>query len=141
MLYREAVTEDIAEIIGLRLSVKENRLADPSRVTHAMCAEYLTTAGKGWVCVSEGQIVGFSIAASADASIWALFVRPGFEGRGIGQALLDLAVKWLFENGASEVSLSTDPGTRADRFYQANGWVRGEIISNGEVKFRLPKST
>lgn len=139
MLFREATIEDIPALFEVRMSVRENVLSDPSKVTHEMCAAYLTVAGKGWVCEVGGEVVGFSVASLADASIWALFVRPGYEGRGIGGRLLRLATDWLFEAGAPCVSLSTEPGTRADRFYEAHGWRRGEIKGGGEVGYLLRK--
>lgn len=139
MNFREALLSDIPVICDIRLSVLENRLADPEGVTPEMCAEYLTETGKGWVCEFQREIVGFSIASLTDSSIWALFVRPGFEGRNIGQRLLKLAVEWLFEMGAARIVLSTDPDTRADRFYHAQGWTRGEIRANGEVSFSLAR--
>ena len=37
--------------------------------------------------------------------------------------LLDLALDWLWENGAERVWLSTGPLTRASRFYEMRGWV------------------
>lgn len=140
MLFREATTKDVPEIMKVRLSVRENRLSDPSRVTAEICVEYLTDIGRGWVCEVDGRVVGFSIASRVDASIWALFVLPEFEGRGIGRSLLELAVDWLFDEGAYEISLSTDPQTRADRFYLAQGWIRSDILPNGEVQYRLRKN-
>jgi GNAT superfamily N-acetyltransferase len=100
-----------------------------------MCEDYLDKLGRGWVCEIDGRVVGFSYAAKADYSIWALFVLPEFEGRGIGKQLLKLAVDWLFDIGAERVSLSTEANTRADRFYLAQGWRRGEMKDEVEVKF------
>lgn len=140
MKLREALLSDIPVIHDIRFSVQENVLVDPSSVTPEMCAEYITEIGKGWVCEVDGDVVGFSIACIRDTSIWALFVRPGFEGRQIGQRLLKLAVEWLFEMGSPAIVLSTDPGTRADRFYASQGWTRGEIKPNGEVSFRLERT-
>ncbi len=139
MIFREALLSDIPDIYDIRFSVRENVLADPSSVTPEMCAEYITEIGKGWVCEIDGEVVGFSIASLQDSSIWALFIRPALEGRQIGQRLLRLAVEWLFDNGATAIVLSTDPGTRADRFYGTQGWTRGEIKPNGEVSFRLER--
>ena len=139
MKYREALLSDIPAICDVRSSVLENRLADPASVSPEMCAEYLTEMGKGWVCEIEGEIAGFSIACRADSSIWALFVRPEFEGRKIGQRLLQLAVEWLLATGSDTIILSTDPGTRADRFYTAQGWTRGDTRPNGEVGFCLTR--
>jgi GNAT superfamily N-acetyltransferase len=135
--YREATVVDIPAIAAIRLEVVENALTDPGRVTRGMYHEYLTTAGKGWVAEVNRTIAGFSIANLRDAQVWALFVRPDFEGRGIGKELLTCAVDWLFEQGVEVISLTTDPDTRAERLYRAQGWERGEFIANGEVSYRL----
>lgn len=137
--YREATVADIPALAAIRLEVIENALTDPGRVTRGMYHEYLTTAGKGWLCEVNRRIVGFSVAALDNHSIWALFVHPEYEGRGIGKELLQRAVDWLFDQGVEAVSLTTEPGTRADKLYQAAGWERGEHIANGEVMFRLAR--
>ena len=141
MVFREAKVEDIPALSEVRLSVRENVLSDPQRITPEMYADYLSASGKGWLCEVDGRVVGFSVASLKDASIWALFVRPGFEGRGIGTRLLGLATDWLFGMGASGVSLSTGADTRADRLYQRQGWRRGEIRPDGEVDYRLDKTS
>jgi GNAT superfamily N-acetyltransferase len=137
MIFRQAVPADVPALIEIRLSVDENTLSEPNKVTPAMCTDYLTQAGRGWVCEIDGQVAGFSIAAISDASIWALFIRPGFERRGIGTRLLDLAVRWLFENGAEYVNLTTGPDTRAARFYESRGWLKTGSATEGEIAFRL----
>jgi len=35
-------------------------------------------------------------------------------------------------------TLSTDPGTRAERFYRENGWEETGRQDNGEIIFRKP---
>ena len=140
MIFREAKVEDIPALSGIRLSVTENVLSDPRKVTPEMFAAYLSVRGKGWLCEVGGEAVGFSVASRADASIWALFVKPEYEGMGIGTRLLKLATDWLFETGAPSISLSTDAGTRADRVYERQGWRRGEIRPDGEVGYRLDKA-
>jgi GNAT superfamily N-acetyltransferase len=134
MSFRRATSADIDAIFVVRFAVKENKLSNPARVTREMCEDYLDKLGRGWVCEIDDQIVGFSYAAKADHSIWALFVLPEFEGRGIGKTLLNLATDWLFEIGAERVILSTEASTRADRFYVAQGWTRGEM-KDEEVRF------
>lgn len=140
MIFREAKVEDIPSLFEIRLSVTENVLSDPSKVTPEICADYLTASGKGWLCEVDGEAVGFSVASLRDASIWALFVKPGYEGRGIGKRLLRLATGWLFETGAQGISLSTGANTRADRVYESLGWRRGEVRPDGEVTYRLDRS-
>lgn len=137
MQFRLATVADIDAIFVVRFAVKENVLSNPARVTREMCIDYLDKLGRGWVCEIEGRVVGFSYAARADHSIWALFVLPDFEGRGVGKALLNLAVDWLFEIGAERVILSTEANTRADRFYRAQGWTRGEMKDDVEVRYAL----
>ena len=140
MNFREAKIEDVPALSEVRQSVKENVLSDPRKVTREMYAAYLGESGKGWVCEIEGEVVGFSVASLEGASIWALFVKPSYEGRGIGKRLLRLATDWLFEMSATSIALSTDAHTRADKFYEEQGWRRGETKPDGEVCYRLDKS-
>ena len=140
MIFREAGVGDIAALSEIRLSVTENVLSDPRKITPEMYTDYLSVSGKGWLCEFGGEAVGFSVASRKDASIWALFVKPEYEGQGIGTRLLKLAVDWLFEMGAASISLSTGANTRADRLYERRGWKRGEIKPDGEVMYRLDRA-
>ncbi|MBW8778408.1 MAG: GNAT family N-acetyltransferase [Burkholderiales bacterium] len=137
LAFRRAIEADIPALMRIRLAVKENRLSNPARVTHAMCSDYLDKLGRGWVAELGGEIIGFSYADRGDASIWALFVDPAHEGLGAGRQLLRLAADWLFEIGHDEVRLGTQANTRADRFYAAQGWTRGEMKDEVEVWFSL----
>ena len=143
LTFRSARLADIPALMVIRLAVTENVLSNPARVTPQMCADYLDRLGRGWVCEQEGaqgrEIIGFSYAAQADGSIWALFVRPGSEGLGAGRELLRLASAWLFSQGHGAVTLSTEAHTRADAFYAAQGWLRGEMKDDTEVFFTLPQ--
>jgi len=136
--FRQANRADIPAMSRIRLSVTENVLSDPGRVTDTMYEDFLEKDGRGWVAEDAGEIVAFCYADKVDASIWALFVRPGHEGRGLGKALLRQAVDWLFEIGHERVRLSTTAGTRADRFYAAQGWQR-QPASATEVAYSLPR--
>ncbi|MFC0678846.1 GNAT family N-acetyltransferase [Lysobacter korlensis] len=137
---REAVDADIAPMHVIRLAVRENTLSDPSWLTPEVYRTYLATGSKGctWVAELDGRIVGFSTARLGERDIWALFVDPACEGCGIGRALLDAAIAWLFARGAEAIELGTTPDTRADRFYRAAGWQRGAMTERGDVIFRLP---
>ena len=140
MIFREAVIADIPFLVEVRLSVTENILSDPTKITNDMYVDHLTLTGKGWVCEVGGRVIGFSVASSSDASIWALFVRPGHENLGIGKTLLDLAVNWLFAQGVEHVDLTTEPNTQAARFYERRGWVKCGTTETGEIRFRLHNS-
>lgn len=123
----------------IRMSVTENVLSDPARVTEQMYVDFLEKSGRGWVAEDQSGIVAFCYADKLNASIWALFVRPGHEGRGLGKSLLRLAVDWLFDIGHERVVLSTTADTRADRFYAQQGWLRTPV-STTEIAYSLTKS-
>jgi ribosomal protein S18 acetylase RimI-like enzyme len=143
-IFRQATTADIPGMSAVRLAVRENRLSNPERITPAMYADHLGPLGRSWVGECNGQIVGFSAGAlpspGHDASIWALFVLPEYEGLGIGKQLLALAVEWLFAQGAQRIVLGTASGTRADAFYERLGWRRGAMRDGVEVEFSLDRS-
>jgi GNAT superfamily N-acetyltransferase len=136
LLFRQANSSDIPAMSEIRLSVTENILSDPRRVTKEMYEDFLEKSGRGWVAEDSGEIVAFCYADKESASIWALFVRPGHEGHGLGQSLLKHAVNWLFEIGHDCVHLTTGANTRADRFYSAQGWTRAPVSAT-EVGYSL----
>jgi GNAT superfamily N-acetyltransferase len=137
MQFRTAQIHDIPQIQSVRHAVKENVLSDPALVTDADCADYLTRRGKGWVCETNGQIVGFAIADLQEHNIWALFVLPEYESQGVGRRLHDLMLDWYFQQTRQTVWLGTAPGTRAEGFYTRAGWTRVGMVNKGEVKFEM----
>ena len=137
MIFREATVEDIEQIQVVRNSVKENMLSNPALVTDADCEDYIIRRGKGWVCLVDDRVVGFSIADLVDHNIWALFIHPDHEGRGIGRTLHDMMMDWYFQQTDITVWLSTSPGTRADRFYRKRGWKEAGVYGKGETRFEM----
>jgi GNAT superfamily N-acetyltransferase len=133
---RRARLEERPRISEIRFAVQENRLGDPSGVTDADYHWFSQNPGI-WVWEEAGRLLGFSAADTRDGSIWALFVDPEHEGRGIGRALLAVACDVLRGSGHRTAVLGTDPGTRAARFYREAGWTAGEIDARGEQIFRL----
>lgn len=137
MIFREAQTDDIPQIQIVRHAVKENILSDPGLVTNQDCVEYLTLRGKGWVCEIDNQIIGFSIADLQDNNIWALFLKPEFEKRGIGSRLHNMMLDWYFSKKTDTVWLSTTPGTRADQFYRKCGWTETGKYGTSQIRFEM----
>jgi GNAT superfamily N-acetyltransferase len=135
MQFREAVVTDISQMMTVRLSVKENVLSNPALVPQADYADYLFNRGKGWVCIENNNVLGFSIADLKEHNIWALFVLPGEEGRGIGKRLHDLMLQWYFSQTETTVWLSTVPGSRAEGFYRKAGWMEDGLYGKGEIRF------
>jgi ribosomal protein S18 acetylase RimI-like enzyme len=137
---RRAQHADVPRIMAIRHAVRENRLSDPNAVTAADCAAFLDRA-EIWVWVEDGTIQGFSAGDPRNGEIFALFVDPACEGRGIGRALIAMACATLRAAGHGAATLSTQPGTRAERFYRANGWTPAGTNGKGELVFRKPLPT
>ena len=137
MKFREAKSDDIKQIQIVRNAVTENTLSNPDLVTDKDCLEFITKRGKGWVCEIDNQIVGFSIVDLKDNNIWALFLRPEFEKKGIGGKLHKIMLDWYFNQTKSNVWLGTSPKTRAEMFYRKTGWKEIGSPENGEIKFEM----
>lgn len=129
--------EDISQIQIVRNAVKENTLSDPALVSDNDCEEFIIRRGKGWVCEINKRIVGFAIADLQDKNIWALFLLPEFEKRGIGTQLHNNMLDWYFNQGKEKVWLGTAPGTRAETFYRKAGWTQTGTHGKGEIKFEM----
>jgi ribosomal protein S18 acetylase RimI-like enzyme len=132
---RRAIGADIPRLMEIRGAVAENRLSDPGAVTAADYAAFIDHSDI-WVLTEGDLVLGFAAGDSRDGSIWALFVAPGCEGRGIGRQLLPLACETLRKAGYATATLSTSAGTRADRFYRQNGWAAIGTNEKREVVFR-----
>jgi GNAT superfamily N-acetyltransferase len=143
IIFREATGADLPGISRVRTSVVENLLTidqlEERGITNASVAASFLTASKGWVAVQGEEIVAFSIADRATRSIFALFVLPAYEGRGIGSGLLDSALGWLWDNGAERVWLTTGPGTKAVRFYEKRGWKCTGKGPRGDLRYECER--
>lgn len=139
--YREAAGEDMPGISRVRFAVRENILTPEQLrargITESSMAALFLTTSRGWVAISEGEIVGFSIADREAASVFALFVHPDFEGRGIGGELFRRALDWLWASGASRLWLTTGPGTKAARFYERRGWLATGTDDHGDIRYEI----
>ncbi|HKX86705.1 MAG TPA: GNAT family N-acetyltransferase [Flavobacterium sp.] len=139
MIFREATLQDIDQIQIVRNSVKENTLSDPGLVTNKDCEEFLFERGKGWVCEIDHTIVGFAIADLKENNIWALFLDPNFEKKGIGRKLHQMMMDWYFSQTNEKVWLGTAFNTRAEEFYRKAGWTEAGTNGSKEIKFEMTK--
>jgi GNAT superfamily N-acetyltransferase len=137
MNLREATPADIPGIQLVRNAVKENRLSDPALVSDKDCEDYITRRGKGWVCEEQNRITGFSIVDLTDHNVWALFVHPDYEAKGIGRLLHDTMLNWYFSKTDHTLWLSTTPATRAEQFYRRAGWKENGLYGKGEIRFEM----
>jgi GNAT superfamily N-acetyltransferase len=143
--FRQATAGDVPGISRVRTSVTENaltleQLAARGITDESVAASFLKDH-KGWVAERNGEVVGFSIADHASAAIFALFVLPGHEGCGIGSRLFDLAVNWLWDNGAQRLWLTTDPRSQAARFYERRGWVATGRSERGDMRYEIVRGS
>lgn len=137
MIFREALIPDIPQMQVVRNLVKENVLSDPALVTDFDCEDYITRRGKGWVCEDEGKIVGFAVADLAAKNVWALFVDPAYENRGIGKSLHRIMMDWFFSRTDETVWLGTAFNTRAEKFYRLQGWKAAGLHGKNEIRFEM----
>ena len=133
---RIATLADVPGMHVVRRAVRENRLTT-GRITEASYAPEIGQTGRGWVVEREGAIAGFAVGNVVTGNIWALFVHPDHEGHGVGRALHDVMVAWLFDQGLTRLHLTTEPETRAQRFYERAGWVRTGEDEHGDAAFEL----
>jgi GNAT superfamily N-acetyltransferase len=135
-LLRQARRDDIAGMHKVRMSVQENWLVSTT-LTQDDYIQAIEATGRGWVIELHGTVLAFAVGDASSGSIWALFVEPGHEGRGFGRQLHDCMVAWLWQQGFERLWLTTDPGTRAYRFYETAGWQRVGEAAHGEVRLEL----
>ncbi|MFZ9388444.1 MAG: GNAT family N-acetyltransferase [Chitinophagaceae bacterium] len=140
MEFRIATSADIPQIQRVRHSVKENTLSDPSLVPDRDVEDYITRRGRGWVAEENGCIYGFAIVSVLDRNVWALFILPEAEKKGIGRKLHNMMMNWYFSQTEQEIWLSTAPGTRAEGFYLSAGWTPAGNYGKGERKFIMTRN-
>jgi len=94
-----------------------------------------------FVAEVDGKVVGTVGAGPGEfdgaAALTALWVDPGFRGRGVGSALVDVVVDWAREEGFNQLLLwVTEVNENAERLYERQGFARtGRMI---EVRPREP---
>ncbi len=124
---RPMVVDDMDAVFCVRTSVVDNHMDDDELreigITREGVAEQLESGElEGWCAVSDGDVVGFSIATAETREVNALFVLPDSASGGIGRDLLDAAVQHLRDRAPGAVRLRTDPNSPAFAFYLRRGW-------------------
>jgi GNAT superfamily N-acetyltransferase len=142
MVIRPATEADVETLFDIRTDVRENHMTREALasigVTPENVARMLRTDSGGWLAELDGRPVAFSMADGTRGTVFALFVRRGYEQRGLGRALLAQAAAWLFARGWDEVWLTTGadaPGANA--FYRRVGWREDGVPENGEIRYTL----
>ena len=121
----------------IRLAVRENRLSDPSVVTEQDYHDFMARDTMNWVCEVNGELAGFAMVDLEKRNLWALFVAPEHEGKGIGRALHETMITAYWKH-CDVLQLTTAPETRAAQFYRNAGYAEQGLTSNGkELIFEL----
>lgn len=100
----------------------------------AIATQYLPVA-ETWVYEHQGRIVGFVslIEAEGGSEVGGLFVDPDWQGRGIGQALMNHAVA---RKGTLTVAVF-EQNALGQRFYERYGFVEIGRSRHSETGFSL----
>jgi ribosomal protein S18 acetylase RimI-like enzyme len=136
VVIRPAVRTDMPGLWEVRYSVAENTLT-LGRISDEELLHSIEEGGCGWVADEHGRIVGFAIGLHS-GNVWALFVRPEAEGRGIGSALHAEMLAWFAQQRLDRLWLSTGSNTRAKAFYEARGWQYAGPYGPDEVRLERP---
>lgn len=124
----------------VRISVIENHLSREEMqrigITENVVADLIEKSCCAWVATDNEKIFGFSMILPDEGCLFAAFVLPEYEGRGIGRRLVEIAEKELFRH--HEIAwLETDKQSRAAKFYIQLGW--GNKIDINDTDIRLEK--
>ena len=139
---RAVTARDVETLFEIRCSVAENHQSREELAAIGVTLESVREMIESGDYVStiaelDGRPVGFSMAQISEGYVFACFVRPEFEGRGIGRALMDAAEGGLRKAGVKAAWLSTgsEPQLRAVGFYQKLGWKEDGFLDDGQLRF------
>ena len=142
MQIHPATPEDVAAIFDVRCSVRENHMSREELAVLSITPKTvreMITGGDYIVPVAliDGKIAGFAMARISEGYVFALFVRPEYEGKGLGRALMNEVESGLMEHGVTDARLHTgsEKGIRAPGFYRHFGWIESGVMEDGQLKF------
>lgn len=120
---RQARPEDAPAISAIHLSARRHGLPYLPEVhtdseTRYWVAEVVLPQQDVWVAEVSGEVAAF--AALHEGWLEHLYVAPEHQGRGLGSALLDLAMS---RNPGGLQLYTFQRNERARRFYEARGFV------------------
>lgn len=134
---RTAQAADIDGMFHVRISVIENHLSREEMqrigITENVVADLIEKSCCAWVATDNEKIIGFSMILPDEGCLFAAFVLPEYEGRGIGRRLVEIAEKELFRH--HEIAwLETDKKSRAAKFYIHLGWANKIDINDTDIR-------
>jgi GNAT superfamily N-acetyltransferase len=121
-------------------AVSEERLRKAGITVESWARDIETGRLPGFVCESDGNLVGYCFGARETGEIVVLALLPGHEDRGLGRRLLGMVVEQLRGFGHRRLFLgcSPDPACRAYGFYRHLGWrTTGTFDRHGDEVLEL----
>lgn len=137
MYVRTARLSDIEGMFDVRTSVIENHLSREEMrqmgITEGVVGDMIEKSLCAWVATENNKIIGFSMILPDEGCLFAAFVLPEYEGKGIGRRLVTLAEQELFQH--HEIAwLETDKNSRAAKFYMQLGWGNETDLNGTDIK-------
>ena len=140
VIVRIAETGDIEALFSIRTSVIQNHLSREELaamgITPDSLRELIVSEPCAWIAETDGTPAGFSIPDLAEGSVFAMLVRPEFEGRGLGRLLMQCAEESLFRrHGVIWLVTSAADEVRANGFYRKLGWRPAGPLEGGDWRY------
>lgn len=142
MHLRAVTVEDVEALFDIRCSVLENHQSREELAELGITPTTIADMIRGddyvaFLAEVGGEPIGFTMAEISEAYVFACFLRPGFEKRGIGRQLMERTEAGLRQHGVTQAWLSTGPGEdlRAVGFYERLGWKRNGYLDDGQIRF------
>ena len=143
MKLRAATPRDVEDLFAIRCSVNENHQSREELATLGVTVESVAEMIRGGDYITtiaevDGRPVGFTMAQTSEGYVFAAFIRPEYEGRGIGRTLMQAAEDGMRRAGVEEARLSTgaDRRLRAVGFYRHLGWREAGLLEDGQIIFK-----
>ena len=137
---RMATVDDVESLFEIRTSVVQNHLSreqmDALGITPQVLRSAINEGPCIWIAEVDRQPVAFSMIDRAEGEVFAMFVRPAYENRGLGRLLMAAAEAELFK-AHERIVLVTDgrQEIRANGFYQRLGWSVFERVDAQDVRY------
>ena len=126
---RRAVPEDAPACVLMRGLTRENAISPETLrrygITEESWAEEIRTdALVGFVCHTEGKLLGYAFGARSSGEVVVVALLPEADSQGLGRRLLTLLVQKLQASAHTRLFLgcSPDPSSRSYGFYRHLGW-------------------
>ncbi|VBA57508.1 Mycothiol acetyltransferase [Mycobacterium attenuatum] len=144
LVVRTAEATDIDAVFEIRTSVTDNHLSYQQLtelgITKETVRDALEASPCVWIAEVEGTAAGFAMADAQAGSIFACFIHPQYQRRGLGPLLMGRAEAFLFQWHAT-IWLTTDAASRAPSFYRKLGWTAVRDLPDGSIRFEKHRAT